>query len=206
LTTVANRPIEPPSVVSITANPPSPDTATPVSFSATVRGDAPFTHRWDFGDGSTGTGANPSHTYATPGTYTVRLTSTNEAGSDTRTMTITVVPVEVAFCETVVDLNAAFFDRNSSTLNDAARTALQDNLEILNECANMSVRLEGWAAPGERGGSRLAEDRARAVEQFYTENGIAASRIQATGMGVVTGVSRKEGTSQYRRVDSIPVR
>ncbi len=206
MTVVANRPIQPPSIVSITANPPSPDNATPVRFSANVRGDGPFTHRWDFGDGTTATGANPSHTFATPGTYTVRLTSTNEAGSDTRTMTITVVPVEVPFCETVVDMNAAYFNRNSSNLNDEARQALNDNLEILNECANMSVRVEGYAAPGERRGSRLAEDRARAVEQFYVDNGIAASRIQAMGMGVVTGVSRKEGTSQFRRVDSIPVR
>ena len=29
---------------------------------------------WDFGDGATGTGQNVSHTYASPGTYTVNLT------------------------------------------------------------------------------------------------------------------------------------
>jgi PKD repeat protein len=206
MTVVANNPVQPPSIVSITANPPSPDSATPVRFSANVRGDGPFTYRWDFGDGTTATGANPSHTFATPGTYTVRATATNEAGSDTRTMTITVVPVEVPFCESVVELNAAFFNRNSSSLSAEARSSLDENLEILNECANMSVRLEGYAAPGERGGSRLAPDRARAVEKYYVDNGITAGRIQAMGMGVVTGVSRKEGTSQYRRVDSIPVR
>ncbi|MEO0900085.1 MAG: PKD domain-containing protein [Bacteroidota bacterium] len=41
---------------------------------------------WDFGDGTTGTGASSSHFYATPGTYTVSLTITNVNGcSDTET-------------------------------------------------------------------------------------------------------------------------
>lgn len=34
----------------------------------------PLTYLWDFGDGGTGTGQNPSHTYATAGIFTVTLT------------------------------------------------------------------------------------------------------------------------------------
>ncbi|WP_405059001.1 PKD domain-containing protein [Kribbella sp. NBC_01505] len=37
-------------------------------------------YAWDFGDSQTGTGATPSHTYATAGTYTVKLTVTDNAG------------------------------------------------------------------------------------------------------------------------------
>ncbi len=47
----------------------------------------PTTWAWDFGDGTTATNQSPSHVYATPGTYTVTLTVTNAAGSNTSTLT-----------------------------------------------------------------------------------------------------------------------
>jgi PKD repeat protein len=34
----------------------------------------PLTYTWDFGDGSTGVGVNPTHTYAEPGVYDITLT------------------------------------------------------------------------------------------------------------------------------------
>lgn len=49
-------------------------------------------HSWDFGDGSTATGATPSHTYATGGGYTVKLTVTDNDGatsSTSRSVTVT---------------------------------------------------------------------------------------------------------------------
>ena len=49
---------------------------------------------WDFqDDGSVdATGASPAFTYASPGTYTARLTVSNGAGSSSTTRTITVNP------------------------------------------------------------------------------------------------------------------
>ncbi|HRF38461.1 MAG TPA: PKD domain-containing protein, partial [Saprospiraceae bacterium] len=56
------------------------------------------TYLWNFGDGTTSTLQNPSHTYATPGNYTVSLTVTNTCGSDTQTRPVRVVaPPEAAF-------------------------------------------------------------------------------------------------------------
>jgi PKD repeat protein len=42
---------------------------------------------WDFGDGSTSTEQNPTHTYTIPGAYTVALTVTGPDGSSTETET-----------------------------------------------------------------------------------------------------------------------
>jgi PKD repeat protein len=43
-------------------------------------GTGPYTYSWDFGDGGTATGASVSHTFATPGYYTVTLTTSDAAG------------------------------------------------------------------------------------------------------------------------------
>ena len=79
-------------------------------------------------------------------------------------MALTVVMYEAAICREVSELSAVFFSRNSSVLTDEAQGGLDDNLEILNECPNMNVRLEGLAAPGERRAQELSDDRSRAVE------------------------------------------
>lgn len=177
-----------------------------VDFTADVRGDAPITYTWDFGDGSTGAGTQVSHTYSEPGTYTVRLTAANADGEATRTLTITAEPCTAGICYEITEMNSVFFGRNSSTLTTEGRTALQENVDIFEECPNLCARIEGFAAPGERNPQELSEARARAVEQFYADNGIAASRFVTTGRGQVgETTSKKEGTSQYRRVDTMPV-
>jgi PKD repeat protein len=69
--------------------------AGPLSFDATGSSTAaPATldsYAWDFGDGASAQGATASHTYATAGSYLVRLTITDSAGNvDTATQTVTV--------------------------------------------------------------------------------------------------------------------
>ncbi|MEL6676439.1 MAG: S8 family serine peptidase [Bacteroidota bacterium] len=53
-----------------------------VSFTNTASVDSSSTYIWDFGDGNTGSGANPSHTYANTGQYIVKLIVENACGVD----------------------------------------------------------------------------------------------------------------------------
>ena len=91
--------VNPPAPVALFEfTPAAPTTATPVVFRNTSTGGAASTVRWDFGDGTpTSTVLSPSHTYATQGGYTVRLTMGNVTATSTSVATVTVtVPPPVA--------------------------------------------------------------------------------------------------------------
>lgn len=206
-TVTVEAPPAPANIISVNASETRFQVCEPVTveFDANVQGDTPLNYEWNFGDGATGTGREVSHTYTEPGTYTVTLTASNAAGSDTRSITITAEECRAGICYEITEMNSVYFGRNSSTLTAEARAALQENIEIFEQCPNLCARLEGWAAPGERNPQELSEARARAVEQFYVDNGLAASRFTTVGMGAMPGTSKKEGASQARRVDTIPV-
>jgi PKD repeat protein len=53
---------------------------TPISFINASSGTGALTYQWLFGDGGTSTQANPTHTYTTAGSYTVRLIVRNNSG------------------------------------------------------------------------------------------------------------------------------
>jgi PKD repeat protein len=68
----------------------------------------PFHWSWDFGDGTTSILQNPSHSYLSSGTFSVKLIASNCGGADTITKTLTVQepPVMVVDPQSLeVDLN-----------------------------------------------------------------------------------------------------
>ncbi|MDD1707932.1 MAG: PKD domain-containing protein, partial [Methanoregulaceae archaeon] len=83
-------------VASFTAEPLSGPAPLLVQFTDTSDGD-PLKWLWKFGDGGYSFEQNPYHLYKNPGIYTVTLTASNTAGSDTVTATnmikVTSVPV-----------------------------------------------------------------------------------------------------------------
>jgi len=86
---------------------------------------SPTSWSWSFGDSTTSTAQNPSHTYANSGTYTVSLTATNSAGSNTLTktnyitVTTSVAKPVVAFIGSPTSgtspLTVAFTDQSTNT-------------------------------------------------------------------------------------------
>lgn len=83
-------------------NPPTADAGGPytgtvgnaISFDGSGSSDSDGTissYSWKFGDGATSIVENPSHAYATPGTYTATLTVTDDDGAtDTSTASVTI--------------------------------------------------------------------------------------------------------------------
>ncbi len=57
---------------------------TPIQFTGLSSGDI-SQRLWEFGDGSSSTEQNPTHTYNDPGAYTVSLTVTGSKGTNTQT-------------------------------------------------------------------------------------------------------------------------
>ncbi|MCI4345305.1 MAG: PKD domain-containing protein, partial [Thermoplasmata archaeon] len=97
-----------------------------VQFSGSATGGvAPYSFAWTFGDGTTGTGASPSHVYRTTGSFTARLTVTDSLkGTGAATAGITVHPPTLAVTVT------------PSTVSGPAPM-----------CVNFSAQLSGGTAP-----------------------------------------------------------
>ncbi len=105
-----------------------------VSFTAEVQGTA-ASYNWDFGDGSTSTEANPTHTFTAEGTYTVRLVVTAPDGSTAsaeKTITVT-APQQSSQRLSIVKMVSTtdgrhFFDPAELTIK------VGDTVRWVNEC------------------------------------------------------------------------
>ncbi|WP_460868442.1 PQQ-dependent sugar dehydrogenase [Rhodococcus aerolatus] len=87
-----NRP--PTAVATVTTDPATRTAGFDATGSSDLDGDA-LTYRWDFGDGTTGSGPTPSHTYPDAAVRTATLTATDPLGA-TGTTEVTVAPADHA--------------------------------------------------------------------------------------------------------------
>ncbi len=112
----------PPSA-SFTASPTNGVASLNVSFTDTSS-NSPTSWSWTLGDTGTSTLQNPSHTYTTPGTYTVTLIASNAGGSSTNTqvnlITVLTPPPVASFTATPTNgaapLSVSFTDASTGSV------------------------------------------------------------------------------------------
>ncbi|OGP72780.1 MAG: hypothetical protein A2V86_08735 [Deltaproteobacteria bacterium RBG_16_49_23] len=106
----------------------------------------PTSWTWNFGDGATSTLRNPSHTYRSPGVYTVSLTASNAGGSDIEMKTNY---INVAACANLpVKVGTQYFSSLQAAYNTASPGAIIRTqgiifTENLNIYRDISVTIEG---------------------------------------------------------------
>ncbi|HTS16291.1 MAG TPA: PKD domain-containing protein [Verrucomicrobiae bacterium] len=135
-----------PPVAGFTASPTSGVASLTVNFTDTSS-NTPTSWAWTFGDTGTSTLQNPSHTYTTPGTYSVGLIASNAGGSSTNTQTnlITVLPPPPVASFTAAPTNGAaplnvnFVDASSGSVTGWAWTFGDGNTSISQSPSDMYV-------------------------------------------------------------------
>lgn len=85
----------------------------------------------------------------------------------------------------VEELNTISFGFDRDNINDAAARLLADNVTMLRENSNTRIRVDAYTdhVGGDQYNLRLSLRRAASVVEFYTQNGIAQSRIESRGLG-----------------------
>lgn len=96
-----------------------------------------------------------------------------------------VVEEEAPEPEVVEELHTINFGFDRDNITDQAARLLAENIELLRENPNTRVRVDAYTdhVGGDQYNLRLSLRRAASVVDFYTQNGIAQSRIESRGLG-----------------------
>lgn len=110
------------------------------------------------------------------------------------------------------DLVTVNFNFDRSDIRDDAAANLADNIELLKESPSFNVRVDAYTdhVGGDQYNLRLSLRRAKAVVDFYVNNGISKDRIESRGLGKAPVPCAEEdangqGCEENRRAESIPV-
>ena len=202
LVTVVERPT-PPVLAGCRATPTQAGVGEQITINATATDADQITV--DFGDGETASSLPARHAYSTPGAYTVTITATNQFGTDTCTIPVTVGDT---FCADITELNPVFFGYRDVALTADGRSRLDENIEILRRCPDICVTINAFSDGQEGDAMRISQRRADAVRDYYVAQGIDMGRLRAVGRGVAPDANPKEdpgpGDSRARIATSVP--
>jgi gliding motility-associated-like protein len=113
---------------------------TPITFTPNVSGDGPFTYKWDFGDGSTSTNSNPTHSFVALGCgfQNFNVTLTVNAAGETKAIT-KVISIQQKPNLKFVNLNAplgstAPFEKCGDNNSDLQYTINVGNSSVSTSC------------------------------------------------------------------------
>ncbi len=187
VTTVAN--VKPTASFTNTAN------NLAVTFNAGTSADTDGTiasYAWKFGDGTTGTGATPSHTYGAANSYDVKLTVTdNDGATDVITKTVVVTaPTQIA-----AD------DFNRTVANGWGTADLGGAWTTSGTASNFAVAGgNATITDGDRRRVRAPPERCRRQRDVEVQSSVSYDKA-GTGGGMYTSfIARRNGTSDYRAV------
>lgn len=136
-------------------------------------------YAWDFGDGNTGSGVAPNHTYAAAGTYTVQLTVTdNRGGTDTQSQQVTVGSSQV----NIDFVGTAGFNANTTSPTVTIPSAVQAGDGLIMALTMNSTAVTVSGPTGVTGWTQLGTQTAgTAVSTYWRKVATSGDAGQSVG-------------------------
>ena len=158
------------------------------SASAAKDGATITAYAWDFGDGTTGIGVTPSHTYAAPGPYVVTLTVTDSNTKSaflTNTVTVTALYVADTFTRTIASGGWGTADTGGAwSVSPASTFSVNGGLGRIN-----------LAAPGSGPAGFLSTVSKANLNVLFDAS---VDKVATGGGAMVNLIVRHVGTTDYR--------